>query len=363
MNRERSFLNECRYCSVVSKRSAEVTIGTASELDHWVAIALPTSRPRQIWLERPLLSPLNKLAKQVAIRRGQLLRLVAIASESTKFSPECVQVLHYYRLDRHFSSFLFSEYSLPEKEVVPLIQDIVQSPRSLSKFSRYRVKRDSDMRDLFVCTHTNYDLACGRYGTPLFKRLHSDYNSSDRLRIWQCSHFGGHRFAPTVMDFPSGHCWGHLNATELDNVLRVLIERQGDLQLLKPYYRGWAGTHKFGQFIECELWMQSGWDWLSYPRSARITRARLPKFRSFMWHLLRVVPGQRILKVRDSLARNAQQVEVELTYSSPDGVEHTCRALVEKDGSVSTAIRSDIEERVVLPQYRVDVVFDPTSSS
>ena len=35
------------------------------------------------------------------------------------------------------------------------------------------------------------------------------------LRVWQSAHFGGHRFAPTLIDLPIGHLWGHLDEEKL----------------------------------------------------------------------------------------------------------------------------------------------------
>ncbi|WP_017328324.1 sucrase ferredoxin [Synechococcus sp. PCC 7336] len=349
---------DCRYCSAVSQASGETPIGTAGSLDHWIAIALPQPRPRQLWAARPLLAPLEQLPKAIAIRRGQRLRLVAISSDRNDYNPDRVRVLHYYRPEGPFAEFNRSEYLLPETEVVSLVRSILSNPQARSPFQHYCQKAGKGMRDLFVCTHTRHDLACGRYGTPLFRLLYRKYNHLDRLRVWQSSHFGGHRFAPTLMDFPSGHCWGHLNSDRLEEVLETLVERQGECQILKPFYRGWAGTHKFGQLLESELWMQTGWDWLSYRRSARVVQPNLSGLRAFLWQALRIVPGRRALNGRDALAMAARQAEVRLDYNRPDGKAESCRARIEVCGQVATMARSDTDERVVLPQYRVSILSD-----
>ena len=54
-----------------------------------------------------------------------------------------------------------------------------------------------------VCTHGNIDAACARFGYPIYQQLRQNY-ATQSLRVWRCSHFGGHQFAPTLIDFPSG---------------------------------------------------------------------------------------------------------------------------------------------------------------
>lgn len=351
-------MRECRYCSKYSQASGEALIGTVGELDHWVAIALPQPINRQLWTNRPELAPLQTLPRAIALRHGLRLRLVAIASEGNDYDPERVQVLHYFRPKGAFAAFQQSEYCLPEARIVPLIRHVLESPQSKSSFQQYRQNDRDGIRDLFVCTHTRHDLACGRYGTPLFRLLEREYARSEHLRVWQCSHFGGHRFAPTVMDFPTGHCWGHLNSERIDEVLEILLERRGDWRKLQPYYRGWVGTHKFGQLLESELWMRKGWAWLSHERSFSVVKPQLSGWRSLLWHALSVVPGQRVLKVRNALATKAARAELRGDYRPLDGNAESCHASVEMSGQVVTMSRSDTEERMVAPQYQVRLSSD-----
>ncbi|MEO1132812.1 MAG: sucrase ferredoxin [Cyanobacteria bacterium J06639_1] len=361
MTSDISSIRECRYCSEYSQASGEAPIGTAGELDHWVAIALPQPINRQLWADRPALAPLKQLPRAIALRLGLRLRIVAIASEGNTYDPERVQVLHYARPKGAFASFQRSEYCLPEHHVVSLIRHALARPQGQSLLQQYRRDDTDGIRDLFVCTHTRHDLACGRYGTPLFRLLDREYGSSGHLRVWQCSHFGGHRFAPTVMDFPAGHCWGHLNSERIDDVLEILLERRGDWRNLQPYYRGWVGTHKFGQLLERELWARKGWDWLSYERSFSVAKPELSGWRSLLWQALRIVPGQRSVKVRHALAMQAPRAEIRAEFTTADGTAESCRASVEMSGQVVTMSRSDTDERTTVPQYRVRLASDISS--
>ncbi len=114
---------------------------------------------------------------------------------------------------------------------------LLNQPEQLSKFQMFRQDNKS-IRDLLVCTHGNHDVSCGRFGYPLYRTLKQDY-ADTKISVWQCSHFGGHQFAPTLLDMPEGRYWGHLEPEILD----LLIYRQGSVADLRSFYRGWGGLH------------------------------------------------------------------------------------------------------------------------
>lgn len=53
---------------------------------------------------------------------------------------------------------------------------------------------------LLVCTNAKRDRCCAFRGLPLAARLHEAVPD----RVWECTHTGGHRFAPTGVGLPSG---------------------------------------------------------------------------------------------------------------------------------------------------------------
>lgn len=61
----------------------------------------------------------------------------------------------------------------------------------------------------FVCTHSGRDACCATHGRALLTALLD--RSSDRSSVWECSHLGGHRFAPTALALPSGLVYGRLD--------------------------------------------------------------------------------------------------------------------------------------------------------
>jgi hypothetical protein len=62
----------------------------------------------------------------------------------------------------------------------------------------------------FVCTHGTRDACCARRGMPVYRCLAELYPAS----TWQCSHLGGHRFAPTLLVLPHGAVYGHVEAEQ-----------------------------------------------------------------------------------------------------------------------------------------------------
>ena len=85
---------------------------------------------------------------------------------------------------------------------------------------------------LLVCTHSGRDACCAVHGRALVTSLMSA--GADRSRLWECSHLGGHRFAPTALSLPTGTVFGRL---DLDSAQQVMDDAaRGQLHL--AHYRG-----------------------------------------------------------------------------------------------------------------------------
>jgi hypothetical protein len=79
-----------------------------------------------------------------------------------------------------------------------------------------------------VCSHGRHDPCCGERGRPVVASL----SASRPEQVWQASHLGGCRFAPTVLVLPLGVMYGRVPAaaaaevvaaTEAGEVLGVLF--------------------------------------------------------------------------------------------------------------------------------------------
>ena len=80
------------------------------------------------------------------------------------------------------------------------------------------------------------------------------------LRVWQSSHIGGHKFAPNIIDFPSGRNWVRLTEQEAE----VVVNSKGSTDFLTNCYRGnLAYKNRFEQIVERELFSLYGWEWIN----------------------------------------------------------------------------------------------------
>lgn len=60
---------------------------------------------------------------------------------------------------------------------------------------------------LLVCTHGRRDRCCAVDGRALALSV----VDAGEQHVWECSHLGGHRFAPTALVLPTGYAYGRLD--------------------------------------------------------------------------------------------------------------------------------------------------------
>lgn len=90
-------------------------------------------------------------------------------------------------------------------------------------------------RTLFlVCAHGRRDPCCSRLGIPVYKALDTIVERASVPLVWQCSHTGGHRFAPNVVALPWGVTLGRVPFDRVGDVAAGLAEGRVPLDL----YRG-----------------------------------------------------------------------------------------------------------------------------
>ncbi|SDI16042.1 hypothetical protein SAMN05192558_101364 [Actinokineospora alba] len=61
---------------------------------------------------------------------------------------------------------------------------------------------------LLVCTNGRRDVCCALVGRPIAEDLAADHGDA----VWESTHLGGHRFAPTALLLPTGYAYGALDA-------------------------------------------------------------------------------------------------------------------------------------------------------
>lgn len=55
---------------------------------------------------------------------------------------------------------------------------------------------------LLICAHTNFDARCGACGPVLVSKFRESIKESgSNLKVWACSHIGGHKYAGNVIAY------------------------------------------------------------------------------------------------------------------------------------------------------------------
>lgn len=94
------------------------------------------------------------------------------------------------------------------------VADVVEAARSREGWHDLDT---SDGGPLLVCTHGRKDWCCARRGRPLAAAL----AEVAPLRVWECSHLGGDRFAANLLSLPTGWTYGRV---DVDDAAAVVAE-------------------------------------------------------------------------------------------------------------------------------------------
>lgn len=95
---------------------------------------------------------------------------------------------------------------------------------------------------ILVCAHGKRDQCCALFGRPIAANLAADYPD----RVWECSHTGGHRFAPAMVLLPSGLTYGRVDTAAA--IAAVEAVERGAVSLAG--LRGRSGHHPVEQVAE-----------------------------------------------------------------------------------------------------------------
>jgi len=253
-----STTSKVQFCSVVSAASGEDPIGSAWHAASYLMIELPLPWKYNT-LESPNTPPgLHELV-QGLYARGIYPPMIGFAPDPDHSVPGMTRIIDYRVPPAPFAGYDQREYLVPTSRVAGLLANRLED-RPGPELEAFAVVAGPPQRDLYVCTHGAIDACCATFGYPLYKLLrHMAANPDHNLRVWRCTHFGGHRFAATLLDMPTGRYWGHLEARDLG----PLVRRDGDMAGLRHRYRGWAALpYGAAQVAEGELFLRAGWEWL-----------------------------------------------------------------------------------------------------
>jgi len=219
------------FCSWRARQTGDQLLGTATEAPTWLLIEHPEAWGRnavaESGLPAPLLDAIDRWTDALDGLRVQLIRRGVNTRES-----EGLTTVYLAHADPNAPRLYRSRWEelggLQEVDLVAALGEEGETGGSLSKFER----SDGDL--VLTCTNGNRDRCCARYGNALYDAL----RTVDAEAVWQTSHLGGHRFAPTCVVLPCGAQYGWLSEDEASLLWNA--HRQGRLHRLDRY-RGHVG--------------------------------------------------------------------------------------------------------------------------
>ncbi|MGQ0793313.1 MAG: sucrase ferredoxin [Deltaproteobacteria bacterium] len=115
-----------------------------------------------------------------------------------------------------------------------------------------------------VCAHGSHDACCGTLGAPVYLEAERGGNP-----VWQSTHLGGHRFAPTLVCLPEGIYHGRVSQ---DGVCSLMSRHKKGL-ITPQSYRGRSCYSAEAQAAEFFLRRETGLMGLSEFRLIKSQRA------------------------------------------------------------------------------------------
>jgi len=306
------------FCADHSREIQEDVIGSAT--NHQTYILVECTTP---WVSEAFNSkwvPDNLRILVADVKRAKLsIHFLLIANDETH-REEQTTLLIYQQEKGSSNGYRKQEFKLPNIEQVA---GVVR--KWLTGVSVDDEIASNTTRDILVCTHGSHDQCCAKYGNPFY--FHAQNTIFDlqlnHLRIWRSSHFGGHRFAPTAIDFPQGRYYGVLD----QDTFKSILTQTGDIECLNKVYRGWGILPNPLQILERELMLHLGWDWFNYKVTGKILEKSLDN----------------------------QTILGELSFEQPSGTLYTYQAKLVKDDIKTQTLKGscDASREVVCVKYAV----------
>ncbi|QSV53674.1 MAG: sucrase ferredoxin [Dolichospermum sp. UKL201] len=306
------------FCADHSREIQEDVIGSATNHQTYILVECPTP-----WVSEAFNSkwvPDNLRILVADVKRAKLsIHFLLIANDETH-REEQTTLLIYQQEKGSSNGYRKQEFKLPNIEQVA---GVVR--KWLTGVSVDDEIASNPTRDILVCTHGSHDQCCAKYGNPFY--FHAQNTIFDlqlnHLRIWRSSHFGGHRFAPTAIDFPQGRYYGVLD----QDTFKSILTQTGDIECLNKVYRGWGILPNPLQILERELMLRLGWDWFNYKVTGKILEKSLDN----------------------------QTILGELSFEQPSGTLYTYQAKLVKDDIKTQTLKGscDASREVVYVKYAV----------
>jgi hypothetical protein len=214
-----SDLKTSQFCSQISIQAGEFLVGTATRTRAYLLLEYSGAWGDKAYEESNLPAEtreyLNTLMKSMPDVKTLLIKQDSTGNRDSFYLYVAVMEnpprLYQYRIT--------SYQSILSLDLAGLIQGTTADSASLRKEPLF-----------LVCTNGRRDACCAKFGLSVYEALAKTMGDS----VWQCSHVGGHRFAPNMLCFPDGLLYGRLGAENVSDIAQAFAD--GYLDVIS--YRG-----------------------------------------------------------------------------------------------------------------------------
>jgi hypothetical protein len=172
--------------------------GTAAQVTAWLCLEHPGPWGRDVFAGEAFGPQLSERLQAHVDAAGVRLLLIRRPGRS---EPQAVRTVLFARSAPDGSWCERIEVASPE-DLLDLDLTATVSPPRLGEPVTEPV--------VLVCAHGKRDLCCAVLGRPVAAELSERFGDA----VWECSHTGGHRFAPSMILLPTGYTYGRLGPSE-----------------------------------------------------------------------------------------------------------------------------------------------------
>ena len=226
-------------CAPWTQRQGVDPVGSASPFDALLLVEWPLPWPKDV-------GEIPALAEAAADPRAMVMAVVPRQPDDA-----LARVVHHRRVGTHRLAGV--DHVVPRADVPGLVASLLDDAQEDTSGRPTAVGEAP--AEVLVCGHGRRDPCCGRWGTLLQAELAARLPD---VRVWRCSHTGGHRFAPTAIMLPIGRAWAWTDA----DLLAGIVARTAEVPDLVAHDRGSVALPMWAQPVERELFAQQGWEWL-----------------------------------------------------------------------------------------------------
>lgn len=251
-----------QLCSVIAREAGHDPIGSAWAVERMLVVELALPWPEDFFAARAFPAGLGERLLD-RWERHPTTGVLAVAPDREWSREGWSRVIDFAFPLPPRAAAQRAEYLVPDEHVGAFVAALFDDDPAAATMPGIEPVAFAG-RDLLVCTHGTVDACCALFGYPLYRDLRQAARDTNGcVRVWRSTHFGGHRFAPTLLDLPEGRFWGFLDAEQGE----ALIQRNGNIEDVRGMYRGWTGyAAPQAQVLEREALMHEGWAWTTWPQ-------------------------------------------------------------------------------------------------